>query len=136
MKPVVQEENTGCAIASAAAITGLSYREARRVAAALGIHADDPLLWSGTDQIRRLLAELGVATGERQLPFSGWDTLPDCALLATKWHVRDGRPHWHWAVFVREAGSCYVLDSSKSLQNNLRRDFGRIKPKWYLEVFV
>jgi len=29
MKPVVQEEKTGCAIASAAAIAGISYQESK-----------------------------------------------------------------------------------------------------------
>ena len=136
MKPVIQEENTGCAIASAAAIAGVSYREARGVANSIGIHAGDSSLWSGTDQIRRLLAELGIATGERQVPFTGWDTLPDCALLATRWHELEGKPYWHWAVFVRKAGNGYVLDSRSSLRNNLRRDLGRIKPKWYIEVIT
>ncbi len=63
MKPVIQEEKTGCAIASAAAIAGLSYEEAKKAANALGINAEDESLWSDTGHIRRLLDQLGFKTG-------------------------------------------------------------------------
>ena len=58
MKPVIQEERTGCAIASSAAITGVSYTEAKKIANSLGIYADDSNLWSDTKHIRILLAKL------------------------------------------------------------------------------
>lgn len=44
MKPVVQLERTGCGIASVAALAGVSYREAQRVANRLGIFSGDPTL--------------------------------------------------------------------------------------------
>lgn len=135
MEPVTQEEQTGCGIASAAAIAGVSYREAKGIANAMGIHADDPLLWSDSMHVRRVLSRLGVRTGEQEMPFTGWESLPDCALLATKWHVEGGKPCWHWAVFVRDGGGEYVLDSKKALKRHRRTDFGRIRPKWSIEVF-
>jgi len=135
MNPVIQEEKTGCAIACAAAIAGISYAEAKQIANSLGIFAADPTLWSTSDAIRRLLKQLGIETGHRQVPFSNWDELPDLALLAIKWHQVDGRPFWHWVVFVREDDRCYVLDSKKALKTHRRTDFGRIKPKWFMEVF-
>ena len=46
MKPVIQLERSGCGIASAAAIAGLSYTRARAVANALGIFAHDERLCS------------------------------------------------------------------------------------------
>ena len=63
MKSVIQEESTGCGIASSAAIAGISYDEAKAVANGLGINADDQALWSDTLYVRRLLSELGVKTG-------------------------------------------------------------------------
>jgi hypothetical protein len=60
--------------------------------------------------------------------------LPNLALLSTKWHLENGQPYWHWVVFVREGGQPCVLDSKKSLRINRRTDFGRMKPKWYIEV--
>jgi hypothetical protein len=44
MKPVVQLERTGCSIANVAALAGVSYRQAQRVANRLGIFADDSRL--------------------------------------------------------------------------------------------
>jgi len=41
MKPVVQLEPTGCGIASVAALAGVSYTAAKRVANRMGISATD-----------------------------------------------------------------------------------------------
>jgi hypothetical protein len=37
MKPVIQEEITGCGIASVAALVGVTYKQAKAVANSLGI---------------------------------------------------------------------------------------------------
>lgn len=134
MKPVIQAEPTGCAIASSAALAGISYSAAKKIANDLGIRAQDPTLWSNTAHIRRLLNALGVKAGATEQPFRGWSSLPDRALLAIKWHREKGIPYWHWVVFVRETGREYVLDSKKGLAKNVRADFGRMKPKWFIEI--
>lgn len=134
MKPVVQLERTGCGIASVGAIAGLSYQKAKSIANALGIHAEDKALWSDTSHVRRLLRHLGLAGGSREIPFRSWNALPDLALLSIKWHLEQGRPYWHWVVFVREGVDACVLDSKKSLRKNRRTDFGHMKPKWFIPV--
>ena len=134
MNPVIQEEKTGCAIASSAAIAGISYKEAKNVANNLGIFAEDSALWSETNYIRTLLNKLGVSACEKEIPFTSWESLPNCALLSIKWHIEKSKPYWHWVVFKRENNRSYVLDSKKSLKTNIRTDFGRIKPKWYVEI--
>ena len=134
MKPVIQEERTGCGIAAAAAIAGISYARAKSMAASLHIHATDSTLWSDTAPVRRLLAQFGRRVAPATQPFRSWNALPDCALLAIKWHREGGQPFWHWVVFVREKGYRYVLDSKRALQTHVRTDFGRMKPKWYLAV--
>ena len=134
MKPVVQEEITGCGIASSAAIAGVSYKKAKNIANSMGIYAEDQSLWSDPQHVRDLLAKFGIGTDENEKPFENWVSLPDCALISTKWHLEKGKPFWHWAVFVREGSEQYVLDSKKSLKTNIRKDFGRIKPKWYIMV--
>ena len=136
MKPIVQEEKTGCAIACSAALAGVSYQEAKKAASGLGISAENPALWSETKHIRDLLYQFGIRTGQREIPFSDWASLPDCALLAIKWHLARNKPNWHWVVFMRKNGKCCVLDSKKSLKNNIRNDFGRMKPKWYIEINI
>lgn len=134
MKPVIQEEVAGCAIASSAALVGISYEQAKYIANGLGISAEDSTLWSEKKHILKLLAKLGVSTSQQEIAFTSWASLPNCALLSIKWHLENDKPFWHWVVFVREGGREYVLDSKKSLKSNSRTDFGRIKPKWYIEV--
>jgi hypothetical protein len=136
MKPVVQLEKTGCAIASVATIVGRSYHAVRSMANSVGLFAHDERLWSETSHVRRLLKHFGVKAGSRDVPFQSWQALPDLALLSIKWHRHNGRPFWHWVVFVRDAEMEYVLDSKKSLRTNRRTDFGRMKPKWYIPIKV
>jgi ABC-type bacteriocin/lantibiotic exporter with double-glycine peptidase domain len=135
LKPVIQQEATGCGIACAATLAGISYAKAKKLANGLGIFAEDRTLWSDTSAVQNLLANLKIKVAKIEKPFRGWDNLPDCALLAIKWHEEKGIPYWHWTVFVRNGGQAYVLDSKKSLKKNIRTDFGRIHPKWFIEVF-
>ncbi len=135
MKPVIQQEKTGCAIASSAAIAGISYTKAKKIANELGIVASDPALWSETNYIRRLLKKLGIKAANKATSFKNWSSLPDIALLSIKWHLENGKPCWHWVVFVRDKNSAVVLDSKKSLATNIRTDFGRIKPRWYIKIY-
>lgn len=134
MKPVVQLERTGCGIAAVAAIAGVSYRQAQRTANRLGIFATDRRLWTETAHVRRLLREYRVRPVSSEQPFRSWSNLPDLALLAIKWHREQGQPCWHWVVFVRDGEGERVLDSKRSLKRHMRRDFGRMQPKWYLAV--
>ncbi len=134
MKPVVQLERTGCGIASISAIVGLSYTKTKLIANSLGIFAHDESLWSETAHVRTLLNHFGIRTGSREVLFRSWKSLPDIALLAIKWHLENGKPYWHWVVFVREHGQSCVLDPKKSLRTNRRTDFWRMKPKWYISV--
>src|SRR5262249_23148150 len=134
MKPVIQQEATGCGIASVAALSGVSYGAAKRVANRIGISAADSLLWSETAYVRRLLKHYRHHTSSRVLPFVAWDALPKRALLAIKWHRMRGRAYWHWVVFVRDPSKAYVLDSSANLKRHVRTDFGRMKPTWFLIV--
>ena len=134
MKPVVQLERTGCGIASMAALAGVTYAQATRVANRLGIFADDPRLWSETDQVRRLLKEYGFRSARTEVPFASWEAMPDLALLAIKWHKDGGRACWHWVVFWRGPRGPVVLDSKRALRRHVRTDFGRMKPKWCIPV--
>lgn len=134
MKAVVQREKTGCGIASVAALAGVGYGRAKAEANRLGIFAEDPRLWSDPGYVRTLLRRFGISVAREERKFVSWEKLPDRALLAVKWHREKGKPFWHWVVFARENGSACVLDPKKALRKNRRTDFGRIKPKWYIEV--
>ncbi|CAH1045024.1 hypothetical protein [Halomonas sp. TD01] len=134
MNPVIQEEISGCGIAACAVLAGITYAQAKETANALGIYAEDTALWSDTEYVRKLLRALGIMAAPTEMPFDTWVTLPDKALLAIKWRTEQGRPFWHWVVFVRTKQDAVVLDSKKALKSNIRRDFGRIKPKWFIHV--
>ena len=135
LKPIIQQETTGCGIACVATLAGISYSKAKKTANSLGIFAEDSTLWSEPSAVRKLLSHLKINVAKSEKTFCGWHKLPDCALLAIKWHIEKGIPFWHWAVFIRQGGQAYVLDSKKSLKTNIRSDFGRIQPKWFIEVY-
>jgi hypothetical protein len=134
MKPIVQLERTGCGIAAVATLAGVNYVQAKRVAARLGIFADDPKLWSEPHHVRSLLKECGIRSAKSEVPFTSWEALPDCALLAIKWRRERDRAFWHWVVFWRGTDGPVVLDSKRSLRNHKRIDFGRMKPKWFIPI--
>ena len=134
MPAVIQEETTGCGIACCAALASVSYQQAKKVANSLGIFATVLRLRSDIEPVRKILAHMNFSSTNSQTPFSSWSDLPDLALLAVKWHIYQGQPCWHWVVFVREGQDSYVLDSNARLKQNIRNDFGRIQPKWFLEV--
>jgi hypothetical protein len=134
VKPVIQKEKTDCAIASVAALSGLSYTQAKKIANQMGVFVEDKKLWSETTYIRKILARLEIKTAKTEQPFETWEQLPDRALLAIKWHLENGGAFWHWVVFIRDGEESFVLDSKAGLKNNKRTDFGRIQPKWSIEV--
>lgn len=134
MKPVIQLERTGCGIAAVATLAGVSYRQAQSVANRLGIFAGDSMLWSETHHVRRLLKEYGIRSASTEVLFTSWKALPDCALLAVKWHKAGDRSFWHWVVFWRGPCGPVVLDPKHALRCHVRTDFGRIKPKWFIPI--
>ena len=136
MKPVIQEEISGCCIASVAVLANLTYQEMKTIANGLGIFAEDNCLWSNTQYVRTLLGHVGIAADQGESPFLSWETLPSQALLSVKWHIDNGRPFWHWVVFWRSPNGPVVFDPKKSLKANIRTDFWRIKPKWYIEILA
>ena len=133
MSVVIQEEQTGCGIASVANIVGLSYAEVKVKANKIGIFAEDELLYSDTNYVRALLKEYGFNTSENELLFSSWEDLPSLALLAVKYYVEDEKPFWHWVVFKKGSPSC-VLDSASYIEENRITSFVHMHPKWYIAV--
>ena len=134
LKPVIQEEPTGCGIASVANIVGKSYAQMKAMANAMGIYAEDQSLWSDTQHVRKMLYSFGVKTSAEEMPFVAWSELPDLALLAIKHHEENGKKFWHWVVFQRINGQPVVLDSASYLPANSRTDFEQMHPKWYIKV--
>ncbi|MEP0071508.1 MAG: hypothetical protein ABJE79_02310 [Marinomonas sp.] len=134
MKAVIQEETTGCGIASVANILGKTYSDMKAIANDMGIFAEDESLWSDTQYVRNMLAKFEVSTSSVEVPFEAWEKLPDLALLSIKHHYENGKAFWHWVVFKRVNGHGFVLDSASYLPSNVRTDFDDMQPKWFIEV--
>lgn len=134
MKVVIQQHPEGCALACAAMLAGRTYDEIVDVAGQLGIHAGDKTLYGTTEPMRCLLAALKKSVASVETPFDTWNTLPGQALLATKWHLEEGAPLWHWVVFVRDENGPAVLDPAAYLDIHRRTDLSEINPKWFIEV--
>lgn len=134
MKTIIQEDTTGCGVASVANIVGLSYVEVKAKASSMGISVDDDSLFSDTEYVRKLLKKYDIQVSSSEIPFKSWESLPDLALLAIKYYEENAHPFWHWVVFKREAGNSVILDSASYLDKNERTDFDAMKPRWFIEV--
>lgn len=134
LKPVLQEEATGCGIASVANILGKTYSEMKAIANAMGICAEDKSLWSDTQYVRKMLSSAEVEMSADEIPFESWRALPNLALLSIKHHQEDGKNFWHWVVFKRAEGQAFVLDSASYILTNIRTDFDDMQPTWFIEV--
>jgi hypothetical protein len=133
MNPVVQDEPTGCGIAAVATIVEKEYFEVKDLANSLGIFAEDNKLFSDTKYVCKLLDKYNIISQPKK-PFASWEALPDLALLASNYHIENGRPFWHWVVFLRENNQTMILDSNPSLDQNKRTDLDQIRAEWYIEV--
>jgi len=131
---IIQEDITGCGIASVANIVGLPYATVKAKASSIGISVDDDTLFSDTGYVRKLLNEYDFHASSGEIPFESWESLPDLALLSIKHYTENYRNYWHWVVFKREQDNPVVLDSSVYLKENKRTDFNAMKPEWYIEV--
>ncbi len=134
MRPVIQEDKTGCGLASVATVAGVSYQHVKTTAGQLGIDVEDPTLWSDTRYVRKLLASYNISASRQVSTFTSWDNLPPLALLAIKWHSKNNCAFWHWVAFHRGTQGPMVLDSKRELRTHARKDFGRIKPKWFITI--
>ena len=133
---VIQQEATGCGLASVAMLAGESYLEVQAKANRLGIFSDDKKLWSDTDYVRRLLNVYKIKASGKEADFTTWDELPNLALLAIKHHIEDGRPFWHWTVFQRTGMVQTVHDPAAYLETNERDDFPNMQPAWFIEILM
>ena len=64
----------------------------------------------------------------------GWNSLPDRALPAIKWHVEETLAMWHWIVFHRDGSGETILNTVPDCDDPVRRDLSGIYPKWFIEV--
>lgn len=134
MQPVIQQQPTGCGLACVAMLARVTYKDVQHAAKQFGTSAEDERLWSDTAYVRTLLRHYGIRASDRAQPFPSWKALPDLALLAIKWRMQRSRSFWHWVVFWRGPRGAVVLDPKQALRTHRRTDFGRMRPKWLIEI--
>jgi hypothetical protein len=134
IKPVIQEDRTGCGLASVATLAGVSYQHVKTVGGPLGIDVQNSRLWSETRYVRKLLTHYGLSSSPNTTTFKSWGNLPQLALLAIRWHKKNDCAFWHWVVFYRGPQGPMVFDPKRELHTHCRTDFGRMKPKWFIMI--
>lgn len=87
MKPVAQEETTGCGIASVANIVGKTYSEMKDIANAMGIFATDESLWSDTQHVRKMLSKFGIEVVLDSASYLSSNIRTDFDEMQPKWFI-------------------------------------------------
>lgn len=132
MKRVLQQDASGCGLACVAMLANASYAQVKDEALKLPhFTLEDTYHTQGID-LRILLNRFHIQCGKRLVRFSEWNRLPDCCVLAVNYNER--YQMWHWVLFLRVGPDSYVLDPRKTILSSKRRDFGRMKPFWYLKI--
>ena len=133
MKPrrVLQQDATGCGIACAAMIAGVSYAYAKAIAIELGLIEKSGSQYTTSRKLIRLLAELDVIalTGRK---LKHWESV-DC-LSIVGINYRPNHEIWHWVVYVPDDKIGYVLDPRRIVKSSKRVDFTRMRPRSYIPV--
>ena len=134
MRRVLQQDPSGCGLACVSMLRNVSYSKVKKVALTLPNFDASSTFYTEAKDLRVLLRHLGVSCAKRLVSFSSWERLPECCILAVSFREADWT--WHWVVFRRNGADAYVLDPRPSVKANRRRDFGRLRPRWYLKVEV
>ena len=69
MKPVIQEDRTGCGLASVATLAGVSYQHVKTVEGQLGIDVKDAKPWSDTQYFQKVLTSYGLSVSTQTTTF-------------------------------------------------------------------
>lgn len=123
---VRQRHSTGCGIAAAATLAGISYARAYREYRTL--FPDEPSHRTDSPEIRTLVRRFGVRLG-RLVRTHRWTMLKRRCLVAVNYDRKTD--HWHWVVFEPTEEGGYVLDSKSKRPGGRRQDFRRMRLAWY-----
>jgi len=132
MRRIRQRDSTGCGLACIAMVAGINYEDVRAIAVSKLGWDETGDFYTGTRDLRDLAGYFGIAVGKRRRSFKSFNALPDTAILANNY--KEQTDTWHWVVFHRIEGKPVIYDPNQSIKNDKRRDFGRIKAKWFLPV--
>lgn len=132
MKRVRQRDPTGCGLACIAMLSGDKYESVKDVAINELGWEESGTFYTGTRDLRELGRYFGIELGKRRRLFKNFNALPDTAILAINY--KEQTDTWHWCLYRRIKDDQFVNDPSQSIKTNKRRDFGRMKVKWFLPI--
>ena len=132
MRRVKQGDPTGCGLACIAMLANTNYEEVKEVAIKkLGFNKSGTF-YTGTRHLRELAGHFKIELGKKRRKFKRFEELPETTILAINYNKKSDT--WHWVVYRREPNDEFVYDPKKNIKSNKRRDFRRIKAKWFLPV--
>lgn len=131
VRRIIQEDVTGCGIACAAMLAGISYSRAKTIALRLGIVGQKPSYYTNASDISKLLRELGLAPSKGR-KLSKWSSLRILSVVGVNFSETTG--NWHWVVYVPSTAGGHVLDPRATVKTRLRTDWARLRPRSYIPV--
>lgn len=131
VRRIIQEDATGCGIACAAMLAGISYSRAKTVALRLGIIGQKPPYYTNASDLSKLLRELELVPS-RGRKLSKWPSLHSLSIVGVNFSEATG--NWHWVVYVPSAAGGHVLDPRATVKTQLRTDWARLRPRSYIPV--
>ena len=131
MRIVKQDDPTGCGIACIAMLAGTDYSSVKELAVKQIEFDNSVTFYTDTNDLKKLGKNFNIELGE-QRDFKSFQELPEIAILAINYNKNSER--WHWVVYRRNSNDEFVCDPRKTIKTDKRRDFGRIKAKWFVPV--
>jgi hypothetical protein len=135
IRRIVQKDSTGCGLACAAMLAGITYLQAKSKAIELGVVPDDNgHYYTESWQLRPLISALGGYSSKGR-NVSRWGSITCLSIVGINYRAPKGKdPTWHWVVYVPDDNGGYVLDPMGHVKSARRTDFIRMRPYRYIPV--
>jgi hypothetical protein len=131
MRRKVQRDATGCGIACAAMLAGVTYAAAKSRAIALGLVENRGPFYTGSAELQELLGSFGVNCLRGRM-VARWESVPSPAIVAINYQA--AFKTWHWVVHVSSHRGAYVLDPRGMIKAARRVDFNRMRLRSFIPV--
>lgn len=132
IKRVIQQDSTGCGIACIAMVAGISYSEAKRITLNNRILKKSVKnFYTTTKDLVNILNSIGIESSKgRKVRY--WSSINTISIVGINYLETTNT--WHWVVFIPNEDNGYVLDPSKKVKTENRKDFSRMRLRSYLPI--
>lgn len=134
IKRIIQEDSTGCGLACVAMLAGVEYRNVKSKAISMKLLPYHGPYYTRTSHLNKLLVSYTIQVKHGR-KVRNWKSLSSKAIIGINYKEKSNT--WHWALFVRENnGEEYVVDPKRNIKLNKRKDFGRMRLRSYIPVYI